>query len=150
MAENYTRQATVASERDGHESLADLVKELRDEAILLVRQEAALAKSEIAEKISRILRNMAYAFAGALVAFVGLIFILQAATVGIGIGLREAGLSETQCLWLSPLILGGIVAMIGAIFVSKGVAAVKSEPLVPEKTVQSLKNDKEWIQNKTS
>jgi hypothetical protein len=58
-------------------------------------------------------------------------------------------LTEKQSLWASPLILGVIVAIVGAILISKGIAAVKNESLVPEKTVESLKNDKEWIQNKT-
>jgi len=149
MAEQVSRQNMTAG-RDGRgESIADLVKDLRDEALLLVRQEVALAKTEISEKMARILRNTAYAIAGALVAFVGLIFILQSATVGIGIGLHEAGITEKQSMWAAPLILGVIVAIIGAILISKGIAAVKNESLVPEKTVDSLKNDKEWIQNKT-
>lgn len=152
MAENYSRQSMgAAAGPDGRgESIADLIKDLRDEAMLLVRQEVALAKTEISGKVARILRNTTYAIAGALVAFVGLIFILQAATVGIGIGFLEAGLTETQSLWASPLILGVIVAIIGAVLISKGIAAVKNESLVPKKTVQSLKNNKEWIQNKTS
>ena len=151
MADNTSRQNMGSmGQPDGRsESIADLIKDLRDEAMLLVRQEVALAKTEISEKMARILRNTAYAIAGALVAFVGLIFILQAATVAIGIGLHEAGLTEKQSLWASPLILGVIVAIVGAILISKGIAAVKNESLVPEKTVESLKNDKEWIQNKT-
>ncbi len=151
MAESISRpHSTTPARSDARgESIADLIKDLRDEAVLLMRQEVALVKTEISEKVARILRNTAYAIAGALVAFVGLIFILQAATVAIGIGLLEAGLNEKQSLWASPLILGVIVAVIGAIFISKGIAAVKNESLVPEKTVESLKNDKEWIQNKT-
>ena len=151
MADSTFRQSmgTMAQPDGRSESIADLIKDLRDEAMLLVRQEVALAKTEISEKMARILRNTAYAIAGALVAFVGLIFILQAATVAIGIGLLEAGLTEKQSLWASPLILGVIVAIVGAILISKGIAAVKNESLVPEKTVESLKNDKEWIQNKT-
>ncbi len=132
------------------DSIADLVKDLRDEALLLVRQEVALAKTEISEKIARILRNTGYALAGALVAFLGLVFILQAVTVLVGIGLKKAGLSDEQCLWLAPLIVGAVVAILGTIFVTKGIATVKKEPLVPEKTIDSLKNDKEWIQNKTT
>ena len=151
MAEQVPRHNmgnTAGSDGRG-ESISDLVKDLRDEALLLVRQEVALAKTEMSEKMARILRNTAYAIAGALVAFVGLIFILQAVAVGIGIGLHEAGLTEKQSMWASPLILGTIVAIIGAILISKGIEAVKNESLVPEETVDSLKKNKEWIQNKT-
>ncbi|CAN5440545.1 phage holin family protein [soil metagenome] len=132
------------------DSIADLIKDLRDEALLLVRQEVALAKTEMSEKVARILRNTGYALAGAFVAFLGLVFILQAVTVLVGIGLKKAGLNDEQCLWLAPLIVGAVVAILGAIFVTKGIATVKKEPLVPEQTIDSLKNDKQWIQNKTT
>ncbi len=132
------------------ESIADLIKELRDEALLLVRQEVTLAKTEISEKIARIFRNTGYALAGALVAFLGLVFILQAVTVLTGIGLKAAGLTDEQCLWLAPLIVGAVVAVIGIIFVTKGIATLKNESLVPQKTIDSLKTDKTWIQNKTT
>ena len=132
------------------ESIADLIKDLRDEALLLVRQEVALAKTEMSEKLVRILRNTAYAIAGALVAFLGLVFILQAVTALTGIGLRAAGMSEEQCLWLAPLIVGVVVAVIGATLVTKGIATLKNESLVPEKTIDSLKGDKTWIQSKAT
>jgi hypothetical protein len=132
------------------ESIPDLIKELRDEALLLVRQEVALAKTEMSEKIGRTLRNTAYMIAGALVAFLGLVFILQAVTALTGVGLKAAGVAPEQCLWLAPLIVGVVVAVIGTIFVTKGIATLKNETLVPEKTIDSLKGDKAWIQSKTT
>src|SRR4029434_2482433 len=102
------------------ESVANLIKELRDEALLLVRQEVALAKTEMSEKIGRTLRNTAYAIAGALVAFLGSVFILQAVTGLTGIGLRAAGVAPEHCLWLAPLIVGVVVAAHGLSFVTKG------------------------------
>jgi hypothetical protein len=144
-----TRTAPTASSPRS-DSIADLVKDLRDEALLLVRQEVTLAKTEISEKIAKILRNAAYVFAGALVAFLGLVFILQSVTVLVGIGLEKAGLNSEQVLWLAPLIVGAVVVGLGTIFVTKGIATIKKEPLVPEQTIDSLKNDKQWIQNKTT
>jgi hypothetical protein len=132
------------------ESISDLIKELRDEALLLVRQEVALAKTEMSEKIGRTLRNTAYAIAGGLVAFLGLVFILHAATALTGVGLKAAGVAPEQCLWLAPLIVGVVVAVIGTILVTKGIATLKNETLVPEKTIDSLKGDKAWIQSKTT
>jgi len=132
------------------ESIADLIKELRDDALLLVRQEVALAKTEMSEKIGAAFRNIAYAIAGGLVAFLGLVFILQAVTALIGVGLKAAGVASEQCLWLAPLIVGVVVAVIGTILVTKGIATLKSETLVPEKTIESLKGDKAWIQSKTT
>jgi bifunctional ADP-heptose synthase (sugar kinase/adenylyltransferase) len=148
MAEVRTVGTSGADSRS--ESIADLIKQLRDEALALVRQEVTLAKTEISEKLSRSLRNTSYALAGALVAFLGLVFILQAVTVLTGIGLKAAGLSDEQCLWLAPLIVGVVVAVIGTTLVTKGIATLKHESLVPQQTIDSLKTDKAWIQNKTN
>ncbi len=150
MDTHATRDVTAsrtASNGDG--SIGDLIKELRDEGALLLRQEVALAKTEVSEKVGRILRNVGYIAAGALIAFLGIIFILQAATVGVGFGLSAAGLQE-HTLWLAPLITGLVVALIGAAFASKGLATLKHESLAPDKTLNSLNQDKQWIQNKVS
>src|SRR4030095_927808 len=89
------------------ESISDLIKALRDEALLLVRQEVALAKTEMSEKIGRTLRNTAYAIAGGLVAFLGLVFILHAATALTGVGLKAAGVAPEQGPWRGAPVGGG-------------------------------------------
>jgi hypothetical protein len=50
--------------------------------------------------------------------------------------------------WLAPLIVGGIVALLGYSFVQKGLTALKHETLVPERTKESLQQDKEWLKEK--
>ncbi len=149
METHSTGEAHLNVRDDRSESFAQLLKDLRDETTLLMRQEIALAKTEMMEKIVRILRNFGYVIAGVVVLFVGLIFLLQSATAGAALGLVAAGL-EQQAIWLAPLIIGLVVAIAGAVAAKKGLATLKRESLVPEKTVSSLKQDKQWIQNKVS
>ena len=55
-------------------NILDLVKSLRDDTTGLIRDEVALAKTEIGEKITTASRNVGYLAVGALVAYAGVIF----------------------------------------------------------------------------
>jgi xanthine/uracil permease len=129
-------------------TLSGLVRELRDETTTLIQQEVALAKTEMAEKASKFSRNAAYLAVGGLVAYAGFMFILLTLMRLITLGLLAAGLSEGVVAWLSPAIIGLIVAGIGYALVQKAINTFSREPLVPEKTIQSLKEDKQWTQDK--
>ena len=133
-------------------SLADLLKELRDESSTLVRQEVALAKTEIGEKISTYTTNAAYVAAGAAVALIGGIFLLLAvANVISGIFIA---IFPTMLQWIAGAIgyaiVGLIIAIVGYVLYQKGITTLKNATAVPEKTVASLQENKQWLKNKTS
>ncbi len=127
------------------ESVADLVRDLRDEAYTMVRQQIELAKTETTEKVSILGRNTAYLASGGLVAYAGLLFLLAGLTFLGYVGLVAAGVSAAVSLWLMPLITGVIVGAIGIILVLKAISTFKNTSVVPEKTVHSLKEDRKWI-----
>jgi hypothetical protein len=129
-------------------SIPDLLRELRDESSTLFRQEIALAKTELKEKTSKLSRNAIYLVAGGVIAYSGLIFILLGVVGLIGAGLVAAGMEAATAAWVSPLILGFIVAIIGAAMLMKGKRTLAEESLVPEKTLQSLKEDTSWTRAK--
>jgi hypothetical protein len=150
MAQNPSvlRDPATRTSRDGSESIADLFKDLRDEAVLLVRQEVALAKTEMSEKMARIARNSAYVAAGMMVAFVGLVLILLAAAAALAVVLDDTGARE-QAPWLAPLIVGAVVVIAGVVAAMKGINTIKNQSLKPQQTIDSITEDKKWIQNKT-
>jgi len=131
------------------DSIAELLKELRDESVTLMRQELALARTEIGEKASKAARNTAYTGVGAVLLYAGAFFILSAVAVGLALLLNRWGMAP-HGWWLGPLIVGGIVAAIGGSLTSKGIATLKEQSLVPEKTVETLKEDKQWLANKVT
>lgn len=143
-----TAERTTARDSDGR-SIGELLKELRDETSTLVRQELALAKAEMSEKAAKAARNAAYAGAGAVLAYLGLLFGLLAASVGLALLLASWGL-EWHAWWLGPLIVGAVVGVVGCAMAAKGVHTLKQQSPVPEKTVQSLKEDKQWLQDKAT
>jgi len=142
-----TYERTEPETHDGH-SIADLLRELREETMTLAKQEIALAKTEMKEKTSKLTRNAVYMAIGGLVAYAGFIFLLVAGMRLLNVGLINAGVTPETVAWLSPAILGLVVALIGAIFIMKAKSAFSRESLVPEKTIQSLKEDSSWTRTK--
>jgi hypothetical protein len=148
----HAAAASAASDvhrRHEYRPLTELVRELRDETTDLVRSEVKLAKIEISEKVSRIGRNSAYAMIGAAIAQASLVVLLLAAAAGAYVALVQlANLSHETAGWLGPLAVGLLGAIIGYIFIHKGIHAITSESLVPERTVESLREDRDWAERK--
>lgn len=121
-------------------SLGDLFAELSRETSTLVRKEVQLAKTEMTEKATKAGRNIGFLVAGGAVAYAGLLALIAALIVG---------LAEFVGLFLSALIVGLVVAVIGYFLVQKGLDALKHMDLTPQQTIDTLKEDKEWLQEQT-
>jgi hypothetical protein len=149
-----TREAAASATNDLHRRgeyrpLTELVRELRDETTDLVRSEVKLAKIEVSEKVSRIGRNSVYTMIGGAIAQAALVVLMLAAAAGAYVGLVEfADFSHETAGWLGPLAVGLLGAIIGYIFIHKGIHAITSESMVPERTVESLRDDKDWAERK--
>lgn len=153
MAHLQTREdyRTDRGRHDGQDrSLSELIKELRDESSHLLRQEVALAKAEMSEKISNVGRNTGFLTTGGVVAMTGVLFLAMAATVGIYNGLVAADLSRAVSGWLAPFITGLVLAGIGYALVQKAINALKDETPVPERTVASMQDNTQWVKEKVT
>jgi hypothetical protein len=54
-------------------------------------------------------------------------------------------------VWLVPLLLGLVLLAVGAVLIAKGVNTLREHlTLVPEKTKQTLKEDREWLRQKVT
>ena len=129
-------------------TVGELLKDLREESTLLLRQEIALAKKEISEKISTAARNLAYLAGGALVAYCAITFILLAISSLIAQTLAAHDVSIGWAIFLGLLIVGLIIGVVSIVMIVKGAQTLKKMSLTPEKTVETLKEDKTWAQNK--
>lgn len=129
-------------------SIPDLFRKLRDETTTLFRQEVALAKAEMSDKVSRVSRNAIYVGVGAMVAYAGFLFLLLALSHLILIGLGRLGLSPAIAVWIAPAIVGVVFAAIGYGFLQTAISTFKRESIAPRKTMQSLQENKEWIKEK--
>ena len=117
-------------------SIGELFGDLARDTGTLVRQEVALARTEITHTAARAGRDIGVLAIGGAVAYAGFLALVAA----VIIGLAAAGLDW----WLAALIVGVIIAGIGAVMVQRGLGALRQEHLVPRQTIETLKDDVEW------
>ncbi len=122
-------------------SLGTLFSELSTDLSTLVRQEIELARTETTEKVNTAARSAGALVAGGLVAYAGVIVVL------IGVAIL---LGELMPLWLATLIVGLVVLVIGAIMAISGKNKLANLNIVPEKTVETLKEDARWAKEQVS
>jgi hypothetical protein len=131
----------IAAGRDGR-STAELVKDLSRQASLLVRQEIQLAKTEVTEKGKR--------------AGVGTAALAAAAVAGLlALGTLTAflvlALDGVMPAWTAALVVTLAWAAVGVGLALYGRDKLREAgPPVPEKTIETLKEDMEWIRHPTS
>lgn len=122
-------------------SLGELFLELSQEASSLIRQEVQLAKAEVTRKATRAGKEVAFMAAGGLVAYAGFLALIAAAIFGV---------AEFLPLWLSALLIGVIVAGAGYLLLQKGKNGLKEINPAPRRTIESLKEDKEWLKQQVT
>lgn len=125
-------------------SLGQILRDLREETTQLLRQEVDLAKTEMSEKMSRLGTNLGSVATGGAVLFAGALVLLAALTLGL-IALFSQFMDRDVAMWLAPLLVGGILAAVGYGLVKKALQALKQEGIAPQRTTQSLKENKEWL-----
>jgi xanthine/uracil permease len=128
-------------------SIGSLLKELRDETTTLLRQEVELAKTEISEKASRVGSNLGSLAVGGAVAFLGALALLAAVVYGLT-SLLDQFMSLGVAVWLAPLIVGIVLAVIGYNLVQKALQTLRQESVTPRKTTETLQENKEWLRAK--
>lgn len=112
-----------------------LITELTHETTTLFRQEVQLAKAELSQKVSQAGSGAAELAIGGLIAFIGLQALVAAAIIGLATAMQW---------WLAALIVGIIVAGIGAILVMRGITNLKARNLTPQRTINSIRDNRTW------
>ena len=125
----------MQSARDDR-SLGDLFAELSNDATTLIRKEIELARTELTANVSRLGRHATYIALGGAVAYAGLLTIVAA----LVIVLHEVGLAW----WAATVIVGIVVALIGYLFIQRGLSALQRDSLAPTETIETLKENAAW------
>ncbi len=124
-------------------SLPTLFSDLTRETLDLMRQEIALARAEVSQKISTAEKAMVAIAIGAAIALAGLLLVLQAVVNGVAMLLPP-----DQAPWLAPLLVGLVIAGIGYAMISSGRSNLKPENLAPRRTMHSLRRDTAVVQER--
>ncbi|MFN2501406.1 MAG: phage holin family protein [Pyrinomonadaceae bacterium] len=119
-------------------SIGELLGELAGETSTLVRQEIDLARVEIGQKVTSLASNVVWIGGGAVLAFAGLL-ALTAALISI--------LSKVMDLWLAALLVGLVMTAAAGVMIWSAIKAIQKTDLAPRQTVETIKEDTQWLKN---
>ena len=132
-------------------SLGDLFSELASETSTLVRQEVALAQTELTAKATKVGTNVGFLVAGGAVGYTALLVVLAAVVIGLTQLISFlTGWQLITSAWMAAAIVGLIVGGVAYVLVTSALVKLKETELTPRQTVETLKEDAEWLKNQVS
>jgi hypothetical protein len=133
--------ATQLQMQKDDRSLGELFSALAADTGTLVRQEVALAQAEITAKATKAGKNVGYLAAGGAVGYVGLMAIVAGVIIG---------LSYFIPAWLAAILVGGVIAVASYVMVNSALSELRSMEVTPTETVDSIKEDAQWLKNQVN
>ena len=130
-----------------NESLPNLISRLGEDLMQLVNSQLALLKVEIKEEANAYARGAAMIAFGAAVAVVGFALLNVAIAFAVSTLFARANFSQPASYALGFLATGGFYLIVGAIVVLVVKSRLGKQNLVPTRTVQELRKDKEWLKD---
>ena len=123
-----------------HESLGELVGFVASQSAGLMRDELALAKREVREKLKTVQSAASVVIIGAIIALIAAMALCAAVIIA---------LAEHVGPWQSALIVGLILGMAAGVVIFIGVSRFKQTSLKPVQTIETLEENKEWLEEIT-
>jgi len=133
--------------RPDNDSLPTLFSRLGDDVMQLFNSQLALFKVEIKEEASAYARNVTMIAIGAVIATVGFALLNVAIAFAVSTLFAQANFSQPASYALGFVVTGGFYVLVGAIVVMLMKNRLAKHDLVPQRTVQELRKDKQWLKN---
>jgi putative superfamily III holin-X len=130
----------VTTARD-ERSLGELFAELSEKTSTLVAKEIELARHEMTRSATEMARRSAMIGVGGAIAYAGFIVLL----IGAAWLLVMLGLPT----WIAFVLAGGIALAVGGFLAMRAAQELKTISVVPERTVETIKQDVEWAKEQT-
>ena len=120
-------------------SLGELFGDLSTQISALVRQEVQLAKTEITGKIAGLAVGAAFLAVAAVMGLGAFLVILAAAVAALALVLP---------VWAAALVVAVVLLIIAGVAALLGIGKIKkATPPVPQQTIETLKEDAQWLKN---
>ncbi len=133
----------MAAEYEREQSVSTIVSGIVADVQNLARQEVALAKQEIREELNTAKEAGTKLGIAIGVLAVGGLFLLVALALGIAALLGWLP-------WTGFAIVGVVFAIVGYVLLSSAQKQVKQVNPVPQQTVDTMKENAEWIKERTT
>jgi Putative Actinobacterial Holin-X, holin superfamily III len=131
----------ASSRPKSERSIGGLLADLADQIRALFRQEVALFRAELMEKLGLIGQGVGAIAIGALIAFSGWLALVAAAVLGLAIVVAP---------WLAALIVGLVGLGLGGALLYFGKRRLDAERLAMRRTLNSLREDQAWVRERVS
>jgi len=136
-----------AAMRNETESLPTLLSRLGDDVMQLFNSQLKLFKVEIKEEANAYARGAIMIGLGAGIAAIGFALLNVAVAFGVSTLFAQANLSQPASYALGFVITGVFYLLVGAIIVMAIKSRLAKQELVPNRTVEELRKDKQWLKN---
>ena len=133
--------------RTDNESLPTLFSRLGDDVMELFNSQLALFKVEIKEEAGAYARGVTMIAVGAVIAVVGFALLNVAIAFAVSTLFAQANFSQPASYALGFVVTGAFYLIVGAILVMLMKSRLAKQELVPQRTVQELRKDKQWLKN---
>src|SRR5688572_31198277 len=146
---SLTRADEIAdvAKRPDTESIPTLVGRLGDDVMELFKSQLELFKVEIKEEANAYARGVTMIAIGSVIATVGFALLNVAIAFAVSTLFAQANFSQPASYALGFLATGAFYLIVGAIVMLVVKSRLAKQNLVPKRTVQELRKDKEWLKN---
>ena len=127
---------------DGRRSMTGLLLDLAGSGAHLVRQEVRLVKVEVTSAIQAIGGGTARVAVG------GVLIVLGTLALFVGLILLAGDQWLRDRYWLAALVVTVLVGGFAMFLLQRGRNALTPARLIPDQTVASLEEDKEWLKRR--
>jgi hypothetical protein len=109
---------------------------IAQDGLQLIKQEVELARQETIEKLTPAAQSTGLVVGGGLLAAIGSTYLADALV---------RLLATFMPHWLASFLFGAGLTAGGIAMIQRGTSEFKSLSLIPEKTINSLREDKAWL-----
>jgi len=129
------------------ESLPSLVGRLGDDVMQLFDTKLSLLKVELKEEVNAYARGGIAIGMGGIVAAVGFALLNVAVAFGVSRLFADTTLSQPTQYALGFVLTGLFYLVLGSIVILATKNRLAKQDLIPNKTVEELRKDKQWLKN---
>jgi uncharacterized membrane protein YqjE len=129
------------------ESLPTLFSRLGDDVMQLFDTKMSLLKVELKEEVNAYARGGAMLAAGGIIAAIGFALLNVALAFGIATLFSQTDLSQPARYAIGFVTAGVLYLIVGTILISVMKNRLAKQNVVPDRTVEELRKDKQWLKN---
>jgi uncharacterized membrane protein YqjE len=139
--------ATALTPKNDNENLPTLFGRLGDDVMQLFDTKMSLLKVEIKEEANAYARGGAMIAVGGIIAAIGFALLNVALAFGISTLFADTALSQPAKYAIGFVTAGVLYLIVGSIIISAMKSRLAKTPLIPDRTVEELRKDKQWLKN---